>query len=109
MKKLFVLFASICLAQTPGTITVGVTVTATAGNVTCAISNPAIPAFHTECKVDGNVVLTQDVTPAVGVTNAAVGTFKEGTNIITWLVQQPTAGKLTWQVVANGTQQSGTF
>lgn len=98
---------------TPGIVTVGTTVTATSGSgataVSCVFSNPARPTIHTVCSVAGVAALTQDATPAVGSTNGVVGTFVNAGNTVTWVIQQPAAGSVTWQIAANLTSQSGTF
>jgi hypothetical protein len=112
MRRLIALLALCAAAQTPGTITIGTTVVATAGSgagsVSCTFSNPASPTVHTAC-TSGTATLSQDSTPAVGSTNGAVGSFVNGSNNVTWIIQQPTAGSVTWQIAANGTSKTGTF
>jgi hypothetical protein len=114
MRKLlfFFLLASVPLAAQPpaGTITTTSlsTIIGTAGTIICTFTNPSPPAFHAVC-VAGAASMTQDVTPAIGATSGAVGSMNAAPNAITWVVQQPTTGVLTWQIAANGTAKSGTF
>ena len=108
------LFPFLAVAQAAGTITVTTSVVAVAGTgatgVSCTISNPTRPTIHIACSIGGTVVLTQDATPAVGSTSGIVGTFlNAGVNSVTWIIQQPTAGTITWNVTANGTTQAGSF
>lgn len=109
MKKLtLALFSATLFAQTPGIVTVGTTVTASAAPINCAFSNPAAPTIHITC-TDGTGTMTQDATPTVGATNGIIGQFSSTGNSITWAIQQPTAGSITWTVVANGTSKTGSF
>jgi hypothetical protein len=113
--KLFILLltSSLLFSQATGVVTVTSNVTATAGTgtsaVTCVFSNPSPPAVRTLCSVGGATVLTQDATPAVGATTGAIGSFANATNTVTWQIQQPTAGSITWAVAANGVSRSGSF
>ena len=113
MKTFLALFVFCLLvgAQTTGTVTVTTlrTVTATAGPVTCTFTNPAPPAFQMECKVNGVVRLTQNATPAVGAASGVVGSYVESGENISWIVTQPTAGVVNWDIAANGVRQTGTF
>ncbi len=99
--------------QAVGTVTVSSTISAVAGTgtsaVTCVMSNPAPPGVHMTCAIGATVVLTQDTTPAVGATNGAGGSFVSSGNTVTWLIQQPTAGTFTWDIVANGVRKTGTL
>lgn len=112
---LLLLLSGVLWSQTGGSVTETSlkTVTAAAGTgstaVICVFTNPATPTVHTECRIGAALVLTQDSTPAVGATNGAVGSFVNAGNSVTWMVQQPSAGNVTWQIAANGTMKSGTF
>jgi len=99
------------LAQQPGTVTVAnlATITATAGPITCTLSNPSPPAFKMACTATGGATLTQDVTPAVGALTGATGQFNVNADAVTWVVKQETAGAVTWQVGANGVTKAGSF
>jgi hypothetical protein len=107
--------ASAAAAQTPppGTITVSTTVTATAGAgaaaVQCVLSTSRPPAIHAVCTIGGTVVISQDATAPVGAVSGNSETVIWMGNSVTWIVAQPTAGSVTWQISANGTMQSGTF
>ncbi len=109
MKRLGLFLVALGLfAQTPGTVLVALNVTAKAGAITCVFSNAAKPTIHTVCTA-GTSNLTQDSTSAVGSTSGAVGSFQVAGDSVTWVIQQPTAGNVTWQIAANGTMQSGNF
>lgn len=110
--------AGFLVAQAPAgsvTQTTVLTVTAVApaaastGQLTCQFSNSQKPTVHVVCSQSGGTVLTMDATPAVGATAGVVGSLNLSGNAITWIVQQPTAGNVTWQVAANGTAGNGTF
>ena len=119
MKRFFTLLllgVSLLGQAPPGSITVTTTVVAAAPagqasgtQVSCTFSNANRPSIHTTCALGGTIYLVEDATPAVGSTNGTVGSFTVGTNAVTWILQQPTAGNVTWQIAANGTSQSGTF
>ncbi len=106
-------FASALFGQAAGTITIAATITAVAGTgtsaVTCVMTTPALPAVHVVCSVGSTQMLLMDATPAVGATNGASGTFSNAGNSVTWILQQATAGTVTWQLAANGVSKSGTF
>lgn len=88
------------------------TVTGTAGPLVCVMRNssPALPTgVHVECAVSGSVKMTFDVVVSAG-NNGAVGSYSEGSDIVTWLVKLPTEpGPYSWQMVANGVLKTGTF
>lgn len=108
MKKFAAfIFTSLLYAQS-GTIVVNQTVTATAGTISCVFSNAATPTIHTVC-TSSVATQTSDTTPAVGSTSGFVGSMVAGSNNITWIIQQPIAGNVTWQIAANGTSKSGNF
>ena len=104
-------------AQAAGTVTQTTVLSVTAvapaaagtGQLTCVFSNPAKPTVHVVCSQAGGTILSMDATPAVGATAGVVGQLNLSGNTITWIVQQPTAGNVTWQVAANGTAGNGTF
>lgn len=100
-------------AQTPGTIakTTVSTVTATAGTVSCTFTSqsPALPTgVGINCK-SGTASLSQTSVVPTGNTSGIVGSFNVGPDAITWLLTQPTAGVVTWEIAANGSSRSGTF
>lgn len=105
-----VLLAISLKGQTVGTVAVTTlrTVTATAGPLVCTFTNPNPPAFEMRCTVAGVVKLTQNATPAVGAGGVA-GQYNEGAEAITWIVTQPTAGVVGWDIAANGVRQTGSF
>ena len=111
LPALLLLLAAAARAQTAGTVTQTAltTVTATAGAIVCVFTNPARPTIHTACAQSGATVLTMDATPATGSTSGAVGSINLAGNSVTWIIQQPTANAITWQIAANGTSASGTF
>ena len=104
-------FAALAFGQAPGTITIASSITAVAGTVTCTVSS-SIPAaaggVHFACK-DGTGSLTQDAVIPVGSTSGIVGSFNSGSDAVTWIVQEPTAGVISWQIAANGVMKTGTF
>jgi H+/Cl- antiporter ClcA len=110
---LALLLAPILRAQVAGTVVVTSVVTATVGTgtgqVICILSNQASPTIHTVCTVGGVTVLTMDSTPAVGALIGANGTYSQLGNAVTWMIEQPTIGNITWQIAANGTVKNGTF
>jgi hypothetical protein len=114
-KRLTIALLALCglLCAQSGTVQVNTTITATAGSgasaVSCVLSAPALPAVHLTCALGGTVYLTQDATPAVGASSGVSGTVVVGANSVTWLLQQPSAGTVTWQAAANGTAKNGTF
>lgn len=81
----------------------------TATQIQCQFSNPQKPTVHVVCTQNSVTVMTGDWTPAVGATNGAIGSINLSGNAVTWIIQQLTAGSVTWQIAANGTSQSGTF
>lgn len=105
-----VLLAFALKAQTTGTVSEATlrTVTATAGPLVCVFTNPATPEFTMTCAVSGQVKLTQTATPAVG-TGGIVGSYVEGAESITWIVRQPTAGTVVYDIAANGVRRTGSF
>lgn len=115
MKRILItaLLCAALYAQTPGTITVTQIVTAVSGTngtaVSCTFSNQAKPAIHTVCTIGGVAALSMDATPAIGAASGAVGSLTVSGNAVTWIITQPTAGVITWQIAANGTTQSGSF
>jgi hypothetical protein len=50
-----------------------------------------------------------DVTPAVGAAIGANGGFVDGGSQVGWIITQPTAGVINWQVSAGSTVQTGSF
>lgn len=107
-----ILFVCAACAQTPGTITRmpgTTTVTATAGALVCTFTNPAMPQIHVECANSGTMVLKEDVTPPVGPAQGFVGSFSLSGNSVTWIIAQPTAGTVTYQIAANGVSGSDKF
>lgn len=110
MRLLALLISSVLAAQTTGTVAVTTlrTVTATAGVLICTFTNPNPPAFEMRCTVSGAVKLQQTATPAVGA-GGVTGQFNEGAEAITWIVTQPTAGVVGWDIAANGVRQTGSF
>lgn len=104
------LLAVAAFGQTAGTVSEAVqkTVTATAGPLTCVFTNPNTPEFTMTCSVSGTVKLTQTATPAVGA-GGVVGSYVEGPESITWIVRQPTAGSVTYDIAANGVRRTGSF
>ena len=104
-------------AQAAGSVTQTTVLTVTAAapaaagssQLTCQFSNPSKPTVHVVCSQNGGQVLTMDATPAVGATSGVVGSLNLSGNAITWIVQQTTAGNVTWQIAANGTAGQGTF
>ena len=107
------LLVQFAAGQTPGTVVVGTTVTATVGTgttlATCNFTNFNRPTIVVSCTADDGATLSMQTTPAVGSTNGSVGSFNEASQSITWSIQQPTAGVVTWSIAANGTLQSGNF
>jgi len=97
-------------AQTTGTVSEAVqkTVTATAGPLVCVFTNPNPPEFVMTCRVGGVLKLTQTATPAVGA-GGVVGSYVEGPENITWIVRQPTAGTVSYEIAANGVRRTGSF
>lgn len=110
MKLATLLFAAILNAQTTGTVaeTTLRTVTATAGALVCVFTNPNPPAFDMRCTVGGVVKLQQTATPAVG-TGGVAGSFVEGSSNVAWIITQPTAGAVNWDIAADGTRKTGVF
>ncbi len=113
--KLFItfMFAVGMFAQTAGVIskTTVSTISATAGTVVCTFTNqnPALPTgVVVSCKA-GTAGMDQTSVVPVGNTSGIVGSFHSGTDAVTWMLKQPTAGTVTWDVAANGVSQSGTF
>lgn len=114
MKLILFFLVSVCaIAQTPGTIakvTVS-TISATAGVVSCTFTSqsPALPTgVAVSCKA-GTAALDQTSVIPVGNTSGIVGSFHAGPDAVTWVLKQPTAGSVTWEIAANGVAQSGTF
>lgn len=110
MRLLAALIVYISYAQSTGTVaeTTLRTVTASAGPLVCTFTNPSPPAFEMRCTVGGTVKLQQTATPAVGA-GGVVGSYSEGAEIITWIVTQPTAGTVNWDIAANGARRTGVF
>ena len=110
MRLIILLAASILTAQTTGTIVVTTlrTITATSGNLICTFVNLSPPAFDMECVVGGVSKLKQTATPAVG-TGGVAGSYSEGAENVTWIVTQPSAGVLNWDIAAKGVRQTGSF
>jgi len=116
LKRLIVipLLAAIACAQS-GTVTRTsiTTVTATAINggstMICIATNPALPALHLVCSVNGVVRLTEDVTVQVGAGVGSVGSYVEAGNTVTWQFTQPTASNFAYDVAANGVHNTGNF
>jgi hypothetical protein len=116
MKKLLALLlfsAPLIFAQAAGTIIVtGVTtVVATTATLTCTLTNQ-IPALATgvgiTCKIGTNCVLA--MTANVSVSQGWVGSYQNGSDNITWLVNMPSTGNVTnYQIAANGTLKTGAF
>ena len=113
MKILLSLVPFILLAQTPGTIskvTIS-TVNATAGTVSCTFQSqlPLLPTgVSVSCKA-GTAGLDQTSVIPIGNTSGVVGSFHSGPDAITWIIKQPTAGSVSWEIAANGIAQSGVF
>lgn len=113
MKLLLTLLSSVLVAQTPGTIakTTVSTITATAGAIACTFTSqsPALPTgVALSCKA-GTAGIDQTSVIPVGNTSGIVGSFHAGPDAVTWILKQPTAGTVTWEVAANGVAQNGTF
>lgn len=95
-----------------GVVTVTSSVTATAGSspsLSCVVTAPALPAVHIVCTLGTATILTTDATPPVGTTNGFSGTISSGANSVTWILQQLTAGNVTWQITANTATKAGVF
>jgi hypothetical protein len=81
------------------------------GQIVCALANaPANPLSVNGTCAQGTTswAFSLPVLP-VGVGNGATNTFVSGGNSISYLIQQLTAGVISWQVVANGSMSSGTL
>ena len=107
-------FVGIVMAQAPaGTITVSNVVTATAGTISCILSNqsPALASgVHMVCAAGGVTRLVMDTVVAPGSTNGSVGSYTEAGASVTWILTQGTVtSPISWQVAANGVGKSGTF
>ena len=96
-------------AQTTGVITVTTvrTVKAVAGDMVCMFASVNANGFNTECKVKDVVRHTSSATPAVG--TAVLGSLHENNDSITWIVTQPVAGTIRWEIAANGERLTGDF
>lgn len=92
-----VLVSGLLQSQTPGTVTVGVTVSAVAGKISCIISNPAPSAAHLECSEQGVKKLIQDIA-------SGAGSWSSGTDTISWVISSA-----AWSVTANGVTKNGNF
>lgn len=113
MRYLLFVIAVTALAQTAGTInkTTVSTISAAAGTITCTFTNqnPSLPTgVSASCKAGAAGVDQTSVVP-VGNTSGIVGSFHSGLDSVTWMLRQPTAGTVTWDIAANGVSQSGTF
>jgi len=113
MKLLLIFLASVLVAQTPGTIAkvTTSTITVTAGTVACTFTSqsPALPTgVAVSCKA-GTAGLDQTSVVPTGNTSGIVGSFHSGSDAVTWLLKQATAGTVTWEISANGVAQNGTF
>ena len=120
MKRIVLFLAALtAFAQAPAGSVTQTTVTTAAAlapagafsttQIQCQFSNPARPTIHVVCTQNNATIMTQDMTPAIGATNGAVGSITISGNSVTWIIQQPTSGSITWQIAANGTSQSGSF
>ena len=110
MRLITLLFASLLSAQSTGTIVVTTlrTITATSGPLVCTFVNLSPPSFDLECTINGTTKLKQTATPAIG-TGGVVGSYSDGAEIITWIVTQPTANVVNWDIAAKGVRQTGSF
>lgn len=109
----FLIASALSAQSSGGTVTQSTTssVIGTAGPLVCTLTNssPALPSgVHVVCINNGASVLVMDSAIPVG-QNGMVGSMALGGNIVTWIVQQLTAGTFTWQMAANGVGRSGTF
>jgi DNA-binding CsgD family transcriptional regulator len=82
------------------------------GQIVCTVGNPPANRLTTSgsCNLGGTVAFafSLPVLP-VGVGNGASYSIVSAGNSITYLIQQLTAGVISWQVVANGVMASGTL
>lgn len=113
MSRLLALLALPLMAQTPGAInkTTISTISASAGTVSCTFTSqsPALPTgVSVSCKA-GAAGLDQTSVVPVGNTSGIVGSFHSGSDAVTWMLTQPVAGSVSWEIAANGTSQKGTF
>lgn len=87
-------------------------VVATAGTgtaqVVCTFTNPNPPSIHVVCTANGGTYTT-DGQPPIGVTNGTTGSVTYSGNTVNWVLQQQTAGTVTYQIAANAQNKSGTF
>lgn len=109
LRLILFLAAAFLAAATPGTITVTGQVTAVAGVIT-AIGKPnAIPGkVDATCSTGGQVFLTATITPQVGAVAGVMVSCNVGADNVTGLFTK-TGNAITWDVVANGTHQVGSF
>jgi hypothetical protein len=100
-------------AQPAGTIIkVSVnTITAVAGVVNCTFTNqvPALPSGVSMTCHAGTDTMTQTAVIPVGNASGVAGSFASSADNVTWVLTQPTAGTINWQIAANGASQSGTM
>ena len=76
-------------------------VTGMAGPLVCTLQSPAPPAVITQCT--GSAPLpAMTVTPVLAATAGLAENASDGTNSVGWILQQKTAGIVSWQMSVNG-------
>ena len=112
MRLLILLLFQLPIAVYADSVTQAVTVTGTIGGgptqLTCVISAPARPTVHVSCTF-GTEVSVSDVTPQIGDTVGFSGSYTASSGTITWVIQQATAGVLTYQMSAGNAKGSGSL
>jgi uncharacterized protein DUF4082 len=103
-----------------GQVTVsGGVVTATAGSgasgISCVLQSPSPPLVSIQCSQNGvsrpPISSMPALDPVGGPNGGDFGSVAVGSNLITWMLEQKTAGVVTWSIGINATgpQVTGTF
>jgi hypothetical protein len=105
------------LSQSPGSVVVATTITATAGSGSSALICVATPGLngsgvatmHVVCSVGSTVLHTSESTVPAMPGTAILLSAKSGSDSVTWLLTKGNPTPDRWEVAANSIMKTGAF